>query len=99
MVCVDRGSVYIPNLYIPKLLAVNFTFNRCLDASQIFWSARHMTWVPKQVYTVLGLQGPKFQIFTAKFYKPLFRSILSKSAHFSKSFGCLAASKQAQSFR
>ena len=28
-------------------------------------------------------------------YKPLFRSILPKSAHFSKSFGCLAASKQA----
>jgi len=26
-----------------------------------------MTRVPKQVYTVLGLQGPKFQIFTAKF--------------------------------
>ena len=53
-----------------------------------------MTRVPKQAYTVLGLQGPKFQIFTAKFYKPLFRSILPKSAHFSKSFGCLAASKQ-----
>jgi len=25
-----------------------------------------MTRVPKQVYIVLGLQGPKFQIFTAK---------------------------------
>ena len=45
-------------------------------------------------YTVWGLQGPKFQIFTAKFYKPLFRFILPKNAHFSKSFGCLAASKQ-----
>ena len=56
-----------------------------------------MTRVPKQVYTVLGLQGPKFQIFTAKFYKPLFRSILSKSAHFFKNFSCLAASKQALS--
>jgi len=53
-----------------------------------------MTRVPKQVYTVLGLQGPKFQIFMAKFYKPLFRSILPKSTHFSKSFGCLAASTQ-----
>jgi len=53
-----------------------------------------MTRVSKQVFTVLGLQGPKFQIFTAKFYKPLFRSILPKSAHFSKSFGCLVASKQ-----
>ena len=49
-----------------------------------------MTRVP----TVLGLQGPKFQIFTAKFYKPLFKSIFLKSAHFSKSFGSLAASKQ-----
>jgi hypothetical protein len=35
-----------------------------------------MTRVPKQVYIVLGLKGPKFQIFTAKFYKSLFRSIL-----------------------
>ena len=29
-----------------------------------------MTQVPKQVYTVLGLQAPKFQIFTAKFTSP-----------------------------
>jgi len=53
-----------------------------------------MTRVPKQVYTVLELQGPKFQIY-GKFYKPLFRYILPKNAHFSKSFGCLAVSKQA----
>jgi hypothetical protein len=58
-----------------------------------------MTRVPKQVYTVLELQGPKFQIFTAKFYKPQFKSILPKSTNFSKSFGCLAASKHAQSFQ
>jgi len=56
-----------------------------------------MTRVPKQVYTVLELKGPKFQIFRAKFTNPLFRSILPKSAHFSKTFGCLAASKQALS--
>jgi len=30
-----------------------------------------MTRVPKQVYTVLELQGPKFQIFTAKFTNPV----------------------------
>jgi hypothetical protein len=29
-----------------------------------------MTRIPKQVYTVLGLQDPKFQIFTAKFTSP-----------------------------
>ena len=37
----------------------------------------------QQVYTVLKLQSLKFQIFTAKFYKPLFRSIFPKSTHFS----------------
>ena len=54
-----------------------------------------MTRVPKQIYTVLELESPKFQIFIAKFYKPLFRSILTKSIHFSKNIGCLTISKQA----
>ena len=37
---------------------------------KFFLSARHMTRVPKKVYTVLGLQRPKFQIFIAKFTSP-----------------------------
>jgi len=33
---------------------------------KFFWSTTHKTRAPKQVYTVLGLQDPKFQIFTTQ---------------------------------
>ena len=41
-----------------------------------------------------GSKVPNSKSLQDKFYKPLFRFILPKSAHFFKSFGCLAASKQ-----
>ena len=60
--------------------------NKALDASQFFWFATHNT-RPLSKFTQLN-----FKSLQPKFYKPLFRSILPKSAYFSKSFGCLAVS-------